>query len=575
MAPATRADSRTASSAAAPTPPPARVPVLIVGGSIVGASAALFLAARGITPVLVEKHSAVSTRLRAKLFYPRTMEAYRSVGADQDVYAVQHRLPPAEHAAVVASLNGPELRRWRLPAAADFSRLSPCPSAFVKQADLEEVVRAHALAAGADLRLGHRLLELRRHDDHTVARIRGADGATYTVAADYLLAADGNGSAVREHLGIGRSGTEVVADVMEIGFEADLRQVLDGRRLALAFTGPPEHAFLSWNTAQDRGTVSVTYDPDTTDPAAFDVQRCRGIVSRALGLAPSHFTLTGHRPWQMGGWLADSYRAGRVFLLGDAAHVTPPTGGFGANTGIQDAWNLTTKLVSVLRGHADPRLLDDYETERRAVGRITVDQALLRARDRARAPIEDRPLLSEAAVAIGYRYPIPGDDPAAALPAADEPERWHGEPGTRLPHLPLPDTDRPRSTLDLVRAGRYLVLAGPEGHPWIRAARELDPHNAFLDTALLPRRIAPATERPADTCGIGDHGALLVRPDHVITWRTAHAAPNPLTVLAAATRRALGGFVHKRTGSGPAPWNWPEPVLMNKATLGADLPSAR
>ncbi|GAB3987545.1 FAD-dependent oxidoreductase [Actinoallomurus acanthiterrae] len=522
--------------AAATASPSARIPVLIVGGSVVGASAALFLAARGIAPVLVEKHAAVSTRLRAKLFYPRTMEAYRCVGADQDVYAVQHRLPPADHAAVVASLAGPELRRWRLPAAEDFSGVSPCPSAFVKQADLEEVVRTHARAAGADLRFGHRLLELRRHDDHVVALIRHADGGTYTVAADYLLAADGNGSAVRESLGIGRSGTEVLAHVMEIGFEADLRQVLEGRRLALAFTGPPERAFLSWNTAQDRGTVSVTYDPALTDPATFDAERCRGIVSRALGLPASRFTLTGSRPWQMGGWVADSYRAGRVFLLGDAVHVTPPTGGFGANAGIQDAWNLTAKLVSVLRGHADPRLLDDYEPERRAVGRITVEQALLRARDRAQVPIEDHPPLSEAAVAIGYRYPMAGDDPAD-LPAAEEPDRWRGEPGTRLPHLPL---NSPGSTLDLVRDGRYLLLAGPEGRPWVQAAHQLDPHGAFLDAILLPRQIASATTRPADACGISDHGALLVRPDHVIAWRTPHTAPDPRTALAAATRRALG-----------------------------------
>ncbi|MEV0403864.1 FAD-dependent monooxygenase [Actinoallomurus sp. NPDC050550] len=534
---AARAGSDTAPVAA--DPPPARVPVLIVGGSIVGASAALFLAVRGITPVLVEKHAAVSTRLRAKLFYPRTMEAYRSVGADQDIYAVQHRLPPADHAAVVTSLAGPELRRWRLPAAEDFSSVSPCPSAFVKQADLEMVVRAHARAAGADLRFGHRLLELRRHDDHVAALIRRADGSTYTVAADYLLAADGNGSAVRESLGIGRSGTEVIAHVVEIGFEADLRQMLEGRRLALAFTGPPEQAFLSWNTAQDRGTVSVTYDPALTDPATFDGRRCREIVSRALGLPSSRFTLTGSRPWQMGGWVADSYGAGRVFLLGDAVHVTPPTGGFGANTGIQDAWNLTTKLISVLRGHADPRLLDDYEPERRAVGRITVEQALLRARDRAQVPIEDRPLLSEAAVALGYRYPVPGDDPAD-LPAAEEPDRWRGEPGTRLPHLPLIGQDGPGSTLDLVRDGRYLLLAGPEGHLWVQAAHQLDPHGTFLDATLLPRQIAPATTRPADACGISDHGALLVRPDHVIAWRTPNSAPDPLTALADATRRALG-----------------------------------
>jgi putative polyketide hydroxylase len=524
---------------AAADPRPARVPVLIVGGSIVGASAALFLAARGIAPVLVEKHAAVSPRPRAKLFYPRTMEAYRSVGAAQDVYAVQHRLPPADHAAVVTSLAGRELRSWRLPAAADFSAVSPCPSAFVKQADLEEVVRARARAAGADLRFGHRLLRLRRHEDHVVAWVRRADGSTYSVAADYLLAADGNGSTVRESLGIGRSGTEVVAHIMEIGFEADLRRLLAGRRLALAFTRPPERAFLSWNTAQDRGTVSVTHDPALGDPAALDDRRCREIVSRALGLPPSRFTLTGCRPWHMGAWVADSYRAGRVFLLGDAVHVTPPTGGFGANAGIQDAWNLTAKLVPVLRGHADPRLLEEYEPERRAVGRITVEQALLRARHRALAPIADRPLLSEAAVAIGYRYPMPGEGPATGggLPMADEPDRRRGEPGTRLPHLPLDGPDGPGSTLDLVRDGRYLLLAGPEGDSWRQAARRLDPHGAFLDAVLLPRQIAAAATR---ACGIGEQGALLVRPDQVIAWRAPRAVPDPRTALTAAMGRALG-----------------------------------
>jgi 2-polyprenyl-6-methoxyphenol hydroxylase-like FAD-dependent oxidoreductase len=520
--------------------PPNRTTVLIVGGSIVGASAALFLAARGITPLLVERHPAVSTRLRAKLFYPRTMEAYRAVGADQDVYAVQHSLPPADHAAVVGSLAGPELRRWRLPAAEDFSDVSPCPSAFVKQSDLEEIVRAHARAAGADLRLGHRFLDLSQRGDHVIARVLDAEGEPYTVETDYLVAADGNGSAIREGLGIGRSGSEVVAHIMEIGFAADLRQVLDGRRLALAFTDPPERAAISWSTAHDRGTVSVTYDPAVTDPAAFDARRCRDVVSRALGLPASRFTVTGSRPWHMGGWVADSYRAGRVFLLGDAAHVTPPTGGFGANTGIQDAWNLAAKLVSVVRGDADPRLLDDYELERRSVGRLTVEQALLRVRDRAEVPVADRQLLSEAAVAIGYRYRVAGDHADADLAEADEPHRWRGEPGTRLPHLFLAGSGGDTSTLDLVRDGRYLLLAGAQGHPWARAARELDARGAVLDLAVLPPQTGSPTVRPADACGIGDHGALLIRPDHVVAWRATHTAPNATAALAGATQRALG-----------------------------------
>ncbi|MET8953330.1 FAD-dependent monooxygenase [Streptomyces sp. NPDC004393] len=223
----------------------------------------------------------------------------------------------------------------------------------------------------------------------------------------------------------------------------------------------------------------------------------------------------------------------------DAAHVTPPTGGFGANAGIQDAWNLTAKLVSVLRDDADPGLLDDYESERHAVGRLTVEQALLRLGDRAETPVDSRPLLSEAAVAIGYRYRMPGDDPDRSVPEADEPGRRRGEPGTRLPHMFLTGRYDGLSTLDLVRDGRHLLLSGPEGHGWVRAAHEVDPRGTFLGVAQLPRQARSGTARPTDVCGIDDRGAMLVRPDHVIAWRTTHATANPTTALTEAVRQAV------------------------------------
>ncbi|WP_084530495.1 FAD-dependent monooxygenase [Nocardia miyunensis] len=505
-----------------------RTPVLIVGGSIVGASAALFLAARGIVPVLVEKHPGISKRLRAKVFYPRTMEAYRSVGADKDIYARQAVLPPADHAAEVASLAGPELRRWQLPAVADFGAVSPCPSALLGQGEVEEIVRAHGLAAGADLRWGHRLVGFEDHGERVLARITDPDGREYRIEAEYLLAADGHGSGVRERLEIGRTGEPGLTHVMEIGYTADLRAALAGRRLAMAWTDAPERAFLTWNAAYGRGAVSVNFDPSRTDPASFDGPRNAALVSRALGIPAARISVTGVRSWLMGGWVADRYRAGRVFLLGDAAHVTPPAGGFGANTGIQDAWNLSAKLVSVLRGDADPALLDDYEPERRAVGVLTVTQAMARAGYRAGAET-----LSEAAVAIGYRYPMIGADPA--LPLADEPQRWRGEIGSRLVHRPLPG-DRGSSTLDLVREGRYLLLAGSDGQPWLRAARTLDRYGAFLDAVALPAEYAAAQD---DSLGTGDRGALLVRPDHVITWRADDHRDDAVGRLSEAVWRTL------------------------------------
>jgi putative polyketide hydroxylase len=516
--------------------------VLIVGGSIVGASAALFLAAHGVTPILVEKHHGISTRLRAKLFYPRSMEAYRAVGADTAVYAVQHSLPPADHAAVVTSLAGAELRRWRLPAAEDFSAVSPSPSALVKQADLEEIVRGHARAAGADLRFGHRLVALDTFDDRVVAHVVGDDGQPYAIEAEYVLAADGNRSAIRERLGITRGGPGTVAHVMEVGFVADLRAALADRRLAFAFVDRLGHPFVSWSTAYDGGAITLIHDPAGDPASAYDPVRCQQIASQVLGLPIERISTTYTRTWEMSGWVVDSYRAGRVFLLGDAVHVTPPVGGFGANTGIQDAWNLTTKLVTVLRGHADPALLDDYEPERRAVGRLTVDQALRRLGDRAPTHVPDIPLLSEAAVALGYRYRL--SDPTGTRPTgpdADEPDRWHGEPGTRLPHLPLDSAtsgDRASSTLDLVRNGNYLLLTGPNGGGWQRAADTVDAGHAFLDVTVLPRRQHTDALPSPSMLGIDDDGALLVRPDHVVTWRIA-ASPLTDTDRTAALHRAL------------------------------------
>ncbi|MEU8926913.1 FAD-dependent monooxygenase [Kitasatospora sp. NPDC048545] len=518
---------------------PDHTSVLIVGGSIVGVSAALFLAARGVTPILLERHTGISPRLRAKLFYPRTMEAYRAVGAADEIYAIERERPRSEFAAVVESLAGPEIRRWRLPAADDFSAVSPCQSAMVKQGDAERVLRIRAAAGGADLRFGHRFVDCEQTGKRVTARVLDDRGVPYTVEADYLVAADGSAGSIREGLGITRIGDQALASSMELTFTADLRPLLDGRALALAFADGPGRPFISWSTALDAGAVSVGYDPATTDPdPAFTPDRCRAIVSAVLGLPTSSFRITGARPWQMAAWVADTYRAGRVFLVGDAAHVCPPVGGFGANTGIQDAWNLTAKLVSLLRGDAGAPLLDRYEAERRPVAELTVRQAVGRLAGVRGRSAEESGLLSEAAVAVGYRYPAAGTE--APLPAADEPGRWHGEPGTRLPHIPLAGgTEGCSSTLDLVRGGRHALLTGRRGGAWAQAARSLDPDGALLDAVVLaPTSLAPGASF-ADRCGIDEDGALLVRPDGVVTWRSVHAADAPRAALEAGLRQAL------------------------------------
>jgi len=242
-------------------------PVLIVGGSIVGLSAATFLAAQGIRPLLVERRSAPSRRLRAKLFYPRTMEVYRSVGLEPRIYAAEPAGSRHDEIAVVESLAGREIKRWTVPAADDVGDLTPTRTAFVRQRVVEEIVRARAAELGATLRFGTECVAFAERDGGIAATLRdGAGGAEETVHARYMIAADGNRSAIRERLGIRCEGLGDLSHSMDIGFRADLRAAVGGRPLAFVHVRAPDlTAYVAWEETLDAGTVSVAYDPASAD----------------------------------------------------------------------------------------------------------------------------------------------------------------------------------------------------------------------------------------------------------------------------------------------------------------------
>ncbi|UYY79044.1 FAD-dependent monooxygenase [Sphingomonas sp. R1] len=219
----------------------------------------------------------------------------------------------------------------------------------------------------------------------------------------------------------------------------------------------------------------------------------------------------------MAGRIADRYRAGRVFLAGDAAHQLPPTrGGFGANTGIDDVWNLSWKLAAVIAGVADTTLLDSYDAERRPVGWLRHQQTFSRPDYAHWAPPSFVPetLIAPEAMEFGQLYrssAVIGAGPD--LPAAAIPEAWAGQPGTRAPHVWERGIVGARSTLDLFGRGYVLLSANPA---WAALSAQCSISAVFVgDDFHFPQ------EQPFDAVyGVINAGATLVRPDGVIAWRS-------------------------------------------------------
>jgi putative polyketide hydroxylase len=242
----------------------------------------------------------------------------------------------------------------------------------------------------------------------------------------------------------------------------------------------------------------------------------------------------------IGAQLAQQYRMGRTFLVGDAAHIVPPTGGLGANTGIQDAHNLAWKLAAVVRGEAGPALLETYHDERRPVGLLTMEQALARWGSRVGEASEaSAPLMDYAAVVFGYWYRstavlgVTEDARPAYLPS-----ELTGQPGTRAPHVWLQRDGERLSTIDLF--GRhYVLLTGSDGAAWVDAARSVTDSRVDAHRIGGDGDLADPDGSWAGAYGVSNRGAVLIRPDGFVAWRSVDAVDDPVQRLASVLRASL------------------------------------
>jgi len=512
-----------------------RTPILIVGGGVVGLTTALFAATHGVPCVLVERHPDLLLHPRARGLTPRTMEVYRQAGLERPIRDAAFAGPGFTYQPVQANtLADVEYRIPDEPAEDDGSSASPCGFGPIDQDRLEHLVRDKARGLGAELRF-HTELTSFTQDGHTVTAelTNRHSGAAEVLEAGYLIAADGFGSPVRRTLGIEADGPGPMFTTVTAIVEADLTAALRGRAVSIAYLQQPRPftILLAHDEAGRRWVFGTGYDPQSESLADFTDERVAEMVRAAAGLPGADVRVRPQIPgtdlkvlgFPIGAQVARRYRADRVFLAGDAAHVWPPTGGLGANAGIQDAHNLAWKLAMVHHRLAGPALLDTYEQERRPVGLLTMGQALARFGTRM-GPGAGPAIIDYGAVSMGYRYPLgDGGDMAPLLPA-----ELAGQPGTRAPHAPITVAGRSLSTLDLYGT-RLVLLTGPAGHGWATAAARPD----------VPVDSHQVTAQVASAYGLDEDGASLIRPDGFVAWRSQRSVPDPGAALGAAVSTAL------------------------------------
>ena len=585
------------------------VPVLIVGGGGAGLTASMLLSTYGVDSLLVSRYPGTSHLPKAHVLHQKTMEIYRELGVDQAIYERATPLENMRYTAWYAGFAGThegygrEIGRLEAWGAGhtdpNWVRSSHCPQTNLPQIRLEPILKAHAEALGPQrIRFNHSFVSLVQDDAGVTALIE--DRGTrrqYTVRARYLLGCDG-GRAVGKQIGVTMDGIPALAMVASIYMSADLSPwARDPEVLIRWMINPdmgdalgsggilvpmgPDH----WGPQSEEWVCHLTFPPD--DPAVGDDAHVLERMRTVLGLPD--FTPTVHviSRWSLEGVVASQMRVGNVFLLGDAAHRHPPTGGLGLNMAAQDAYNLCWKLASVLRGQASAELLATYEQERQPV----VTRAVMRSIENsvnhlslpealgissANTPEENwermRKLWSADPEAVKIRlefeqaihrqrmefyeqnveYGCAYDSPAIVADGTPAPA-FHEDihvyqpttrPGSPLPHAWLRRDGQCVALGDLAGRGSFALIAGEDGGAWVEAAEQIARER---DIPLQLIRIGAQAGDWIDLRfdwlrqrEISSSGAILVRPDRVVAWRLFGTGANSRDELSRAIGQILG-----------------------------------
>jgi 2-polyprenyl-6-methoxyphenol hydroxylase-like FAD-dependent oxidoreductase len=348
------------------------VPVLIAGGGPVGMTLAKTLALFGVEVILVEKNPTTTRHPKMDITNSRSMELFRKLGLSQALREVAVSAANNFDVSWITSLSGHELHRFRYPSVDDAMKQirehndgsQPVePAMRVSQVAIEPVLkRAIETEPNVDVRFGVAFEDLEQRADAVIATVKHMDtGRTEQIKCKYLVGCDGGTSLVRGCLNIRYDGAPRVAQLYMVHFRSEARDIL--QPWGVAWHYQTSQATMIAQNDRDIWTVHTFLAPDTP----LDKIDPQDLVYRFAGRSFPFETLVAN-PWNPHLLVAEAYSEGRVFLAGDSAHQFIPTGGYGMNTGIGDAFDLGWKLAAILKEYGGPKLLESYDRERRPVG---------------------------------------------------------------------------------------------------------------------------------------------------------------------------------------------------------------
>ena len=541
--------------------------VLVVGAGPAGLTAAAALARQGIDVLLVERHHGTSPFPKATGISTRSMELFRTWGIERMIRAGAMQVRPVM--TVSQTITAGEMFSIPFGYPTDEAALgvSPCTPCYCPQDHLELVLLQHLLERGGRVRFGVELAALTNGSTgFDVELLERGTARMERVRCRYLIGADGPRSTVRSAVGIGLDDLGTIGDFVAVTFRAELTHRFASQPAAINSVeiAGAEGVFVPTG-ANDRWVYAREWHPESGDSiAAWTEEKCTALIRWGAGVPGLDVDILGVMPFVMGGHLAQAFRCGRTFLVGDAAHRTTPVGGTGMNTAIHAAHNLGWKLAWVLRGWANDSQLDSYEEERRPIGTANVLMSL------RRGPGPDAESADGLARDIGVRYtsavidaaldapvvetaefdgrPDPArlpaaaasTSPAAALSGADQPAEIAvtAVAGQRAPHAWVRYQGMLVSTLDLFD-GRLTVLTGRRGHLHGEVA-ELAAQGLPVVMLTVDRDLLDENGDLEALYGSADGHAVLVRPDGYVAWRGSASAADAAECLRSAVDLSLG-----------------------------------